>query len=95
MNREQLLLMQAAEECAEIAVRCSKAQRFGMEEAQQGQALTNRERIREEVLDLLAVLELLEILPMGAVTMRIAIARKQDKVFKYLAYSRERGVLVE
>lgn len=57
------------EECAEIAielsailariqVRTSKIKRFGVNEVQPGQGLTNAERLSDEIGDLLAVIDL-------------------------------------
>ena len=40
------------EECNEVGQRISKAQRFGLDEIQEGQSLTNAERIAIEVGDL-------------------------------------------
>lgn len=65
MNREEYLLMVAAEECMEVAQRIHKALRFGMEQVQMDpddkpeqnpERLTNRERIYREYFELRAVL---------------------------------------
>lgn len=87
MTREQHLLIGVMEECAEVAHRCSKALRFGLEETQEGQTLTNRERIVNEVTDLVAVLGMANLL---TIDMRQAVA-KQDKVERYLGYARSLG----
>lgn len=55
MTRQELVLNQLAEECAEVAQRVSKALRFGLDEVQPGQSLTNAERILSELVDLRAV----------------------------------------
>lgn len=101
MTREEHLLTIAAEECAEIAQRCSKALRFGMEQvqAQAGHAvtgdpdesLTNRDRIRKEFSDLAAVLEMIDVGP----PLRRWMEQKKDKVEKFLAYSETCGTLTE
>lgn len=77
----------AAEECNEVAQRLTKALRFGLEEVQLGQSLTNRERIRQEYSDLAAVLEMIGIgVPLGR-----DMDAKQQKVKTYLAYSALQG----
>lgn len=100
MTREEHLLTIAAEECAEIAQRISKALRFGMEQVQAkaghavtgeaDESLTNRERIRKEYSDLAATLEMLGIgAPLGS-----WMDDKRAKVERFLAYSAECGTLV-
>lgn len=59
MNRTDHLLDILAEECNEVALRVSKALRFGLDEVQPGQTLTNRQRIMVEVNDLYAALKML------------------------------------
>ena len=86
---EKYLLGVAAEECAETAVRLSKAQRFGLEDVQPGQKLDNEQRISQEVTDLLAVLDMLGI-PYGNRKMKMA---KWKKVLKFAKYSRSIGRL--
>lgn len=59
MNRIEHLLAVLAEECAEVAQRCSKAQRFGINQRQADQPLTNAQRITVELNDLYAVVEMI------------------------------------
>ena len=56
MTREEHLLIVAVEECAEVAQQLTKVLRFGLDEIEPGQTLTNRERIYAEYCDLRAVL---------------------------------------
>lgn len=94
MTREEHLLTIAAEECAEVAQRLSKALRFGMDEVQPGQELTNRERIYEEYWHLRAVLGMCEIDAWG--TSSDSTAAEGGKVLKveqFLEYSRQQGTL--
>lgn len=49
---QQYRLLKLAEECAEVAQRCSKQIQFGADEVQPGQILSNAERLRDELLDL-------------------------------------------
>lgn len=105
MNRTEHLLTIAAEECAEIAQRCAKANRFGLEQIQQDaddkpeenpDRLTNKVRIRHEVADLLGVLDMLGIISLSAIgdgTLRTGGYAKQEKVKRYLNRSRADGTL--
>lgn len=45
MTEEDILLLQLAEECAEVIQRVSKSLRFGLQEVQIGQSLTNSKRL--------------------------------------------------
>ena len=60
MNLEQYLLTLLVEECAEVAQRATKAQRFGMNEVQPGQDLNNFQRLNGEINDLMTVMGLLQ-----------------------------------
>lgn len=53
--RELLVIL--SEEASEVAQRVCKALRFGLQEIQPGQNLTNAQRIAEEIGDLLAVFD--------------------------------------
>lgn len=89
MTREEHLLTCAMEEAVEVAQRICKTLRFGLLEVQPGQELSNRMRIRQELTDLLAVLEMID-----ANIVQIHpddIDAKKVKVEHYLAYSRECG----
>ena len=98
MTREEHLHTIAAEECAELAQRFSKANRFGDHEIQPGQELSNRQRILYEFADLVGVMEMLGFFPFGLRTgpndaLRPEIDAKKAKVEKFLAYSAECGTL--
>lgn len=84
------------EECAEVAQRVSKAQRFGMDEVQPGQTLTNRERIIQEYYDLRAVLGMcgIDAWEMSEKSKAAEMA-KVAKVVKYLDYAKQCGTLTE
>lgn len=96
MTRTDHLLVCLAEECNEVAQRAAKALRFGLEETQQGQELSNAERIKVEFLDLFAVWGMLcasgVCQPIGRADQR-SIEAKQAKVEKYLDYSEQQGRL--
>lgn len=91
-----------AEECAEIAQRASKANRFGLDEIQDDEAQgtqdnplgwTNRARLHQEFCDLVAVLGMIDYNLIRCTAQDIDA--KQDKVHRYLAYARHCGTLQE
>lgn len=93
MKKTEHLLIILAEECAEVAQRCSKALRFGLDEVQPGQEKTNGQRIADEMADLSAAWQMLrdrETLPSVDFT---AITEKKAKVKRFLQYSVECGAL--
>ncbi len=99
MNRTDHLLIRLAEECGEVVQRVSKALVFGLAEKQEGQLLTNEQRLKGEVTDLIALLymlteEGLDVMPILLnVGDTLAIAAKKARVEKYLEYSRKQGRL--
>lgn len=97
MTRDEHLYTIAAEEAVEVAQRCSKANRFGPDEVQPGQAMTNRMRILYEFADLVAVLEMLGFCvgPSPLDPMRPWVDAKKDKVERFLEYSRDQGTLID
>ncbi|MBY3231932.1 hypothetical protein [Rhizobium laguerreae] len=96
MNRREHLLTILGEEGVEVAQRCSKALRFGLDEVQPGQELTNAQRIRGEYIDLVAVYRMLvedgAIEPLSDADLP-DMEMKRQKVEKFLAYSRDCGTL--
>lgn len=95
MNLEQFLLVCLIEECAEVAQRATKALRFGMDEVQPGQDFNNRQRLNEELNDLLTVMDLL-VEQDGADEICIDSAAqdaKALKMLKFAAYSVQQGTL--
>lgn len=96
MTRTEHLLFILAEECAEVAQRAAKAARFGLDEIQPGQTLTNAARIKVEMVDLIAVWGLLcrqgSTLPIAPMDQQ-SVEQKQAKVEDFLAYSDECGTL--
>jgi len=99
MTRNEHLLTIAAEECAELAQRLSKASRFGLEEVQPDtdknpHRWTNRERILREYADLIGVLEMLDISVETDVSVSHLKAKKL-KVEGYLDYAVDCGTLTD
>jgi hypothetical protein len=60
MNRKEYLLTKLAEECMEVGQRATKALTFSLEEIQEGQDLTNAQRIELEFIDLCTVYAMLQ-----------------------------------
>jgi len=95
MNRAEHLLTILSEECNEIGQRASKALRFGATEMQPGQDLTNAQRIVAELIDLMAVTEMLieEGVIVVPASTAAAKAAKRAKVERFLLYSAQCGTL--
>lgn len=93
MNEIQLLLISLMEECDELSQRCSKALRFGLSEVQPGQELTNEERINYEFNDLMAIVKMLSLHGIHLYELTTPQIAKQEKVHKYMKFSRKKGVL--
>lgn len=93
MNKNEHLLTILSEECNEVAQRVSKALRFGLEEIQSEQLLTNAERITIELEDLFALMEMCRDANLIPGLQSKRIHAKKAKVNKYLSYSLECGTL--
>jgi hypothetical protein len=85
-------LVKLWEECDEVGQRVAKALRFGLDEVQPGQGLTNAERLKDEFLDLWGAWGLLcragAVLPIAPMDDPLILA-KQEKFEETLDYSRE------
>lgn len=102
MNQVEHLLVIVAEEAAEVAQRCTKALRFGLQEIQPGQGLTNAERIVVEFSYLVATMEMLNkaqrlngslcVYP-DEIALESLKLEKKAKLEKFLAYSQKLGTL--
>lgn len=99
MNKEKYLLVKIQEECAEVSQRAAKAIRFGLSETQKGQDKNNLERLREEILDLLASFVIFEqetgmnIDNFYQWNYDLLIDQRIDRIKKYMEYSKELGEL--
>lgn len=96
MNRADYLLSHLAQECAEVIVRITKAQMFGLNEIQPEQEFTNWQRIMHEMADVVAIGEVMNdegILARSFSTVDDYIARKKEKAAQFSNYSRELGRL--
>lgn len=97
MNRSEHLLTCLSEECAETAQRVSKALRFGLDEVQSGQDLTNRARIAEEYRDLVAVMNILceegIMHPFELAVSQAQVDTKRAKIERFMEISRREDCL--
>jgi len=86
-NQKEVLLI-AQEECAEVTQAISKVFRFGLDESYNNQ--TNRERLTEEVGDLMCMLTL--IMEMGIVDptdVKLASSKKRNKLKQWSTIFKE------
>lgn len=88
------LLSTLAEECAEVIQRVTKAQRWGLYEVQPGQELNNARRIRQELNDVRAVVEMLyDGHGIDLFRDEEQIRAKREKVLQFMKHAREIGEL--
>lgn len=98
LTRYQYLLTKLAEEASEVAQIALKTQQFGGNEVYPEQSLTNTQRIHAELIDLLAIVGMLnkefnfEFELDSEDNFQIMIA-KQEKVDKYYQYSQDCGMV--
>lgn len=99
MTKKQFLLLKLIEECVEVAHRASKQLQFGKNEIQKDQPETNAYRLKGELLDLLALVNLLQQeseIPLWTLEeLEGATNKKQVKLQKYLNLSASLGQLPE
>jgi hypothetical protein len=94
INKSLYLLILIIEECAEVIQEVCKAIRFGLDEVRPSQELTNGQRINYEINDLACVIDLAAKEKIINQTIYFDMrARKEEKVRKYMNYSRDIGVL--
>lgn len=103
LSIDQFFLLKLMEECSEVAQRCSKQVQFGAYEKQANSPSEtkneqpNRDRLRAELNDLLAVvdvlLELGQIPEISPHELLEAKNEKRAKIQKYLNYSQELGLV--
>ena len=97
MNKNEYLLTCLSEECSEISQNVGKTLRFGINDRNilNPSGPTNKERLVEELNDLLAITEMLidcDILP-AEWQNRLNIDTKKSKVKKFMDYSIKQGTL--
>ena len=95
MTHNENLLVCLLEECGETGQRASKALRFGINEIQKGQPLTNAERIVYEFNDIMAVMEIMRDAGLiSKIIDRDAIELKKKKLLEGIIYSIKEGCIV-
>lgn len=96
MNRQEHLLDILIEECAEVIQRCTKAKRFGLDEVQPEQSLSNERRIIQELCDVIGTADLLMAPEPNSTWIDPALVqRKKRQVEHFLEYSKQCGTLDE
>lgn len=96
MNKIDHLLVILSEECSEITKEVSKALRFGLDDKEPGQDLTNREKIQQEYTDLMGVIALL--VNEGVITNSLDVEgmnNKIQKIKRFMEYSEKSGRLIK
>lgn len=95
MTRTEILIIQLAEECAEVAKECSKALRFGLDNQYPDVPnITNRERIKKEMGDLLEVFNVLVEDGILGYPSKSHMEYKRNRIYEYLQYSKDCGILI-
>ena len=89
MDRIKEIMLILQEECAEVTQAVSKCFRFGLAECYPGTDTTNRDRLEEEIGDLLAMIALLE--QAGVVTEAGLHASFNNKIAKLKRWSKIYG----
>lgn len=95
MNRQEHMLDILSEECIEVAKEVSKALRFTLDEQYVKSEFTNRERIVNELKDVLCMIEICRtegLLPPICIT-EDDIETKFAKIERYMQISRQYGAL--
>lgn len=83
--REREILDILIEECAEVQQRACKLLRFGRDEVQPGQPLSNRERLSIELGDLAAIINMAAAHGLVAVdVMKAQEPKKRDKLTQFM-----------
>jgi NTP pyrophosphatase (non-canonical NTP hydrolase) len=83
MTRDEEIMTILQEECAEVIQMVSKIKRFGLDEIHLKQGGTNRERLTEEVGDLQAMINLLQLYNVVDVS---AVEEAKNAKFEKLKY---------
>ena len=93
MNIKEHIFMLLSEECAEVAQVVSKILRFGPDNIGPGHDQTNKERLEEEIADILGVIGLLRKENMISDIDPKKIKAKGEKIKRYMQYSKDKGTL--
>lgn len=87
-SHEREILTILIEECAEVQQRATKLLRFGRDEVQEGQPLTNAQQLSREVADLEVMVDMAQSLGLISVDdFDVQKDRKRAKLAKYMQTS--------
>lgn len=104
MTIEEHLLTCLIEECGEIIQAAAKCLRFGKDDGYPGTSRSNINDLRNEILDVMAVIDLLknelrgfDIRPYTSIeySNKYHIETKQYQIIKYLLYAKEKGTVTD
>lgn len=94
MNLQQLMFLKLSEESDEVGQECSKIMQFGMDEVYAPVGVSNRDRLRRELQDLFAIVQILnEDFGLDFVPSPEAVEVKRAKILHYANYSHSLGLL--
>lgn len=96
LSRTEYLLTKLGEECNEVGQMVSKTIIFGTSEQRPGNPYNNIERLEGEIIDLLAVVKMLQddgVIDLDRPDIIDRIDQKTDKVEKYMQFSINLGTL--
>lgn len=95
MTELEYLLLKLVEEAGELIERAAKCSEFGMDEIQDGQKLTNKERLNTEVKDVNFISELIDraVLNFPCHHDPVQWSQKYKKFLKYKELSKRLGRL--
>lgn len=96
MNIKEYLLVCLIEECQEVSHAACKALRFGMEDKHPETGISNQEKVKEELMELMTVVNMLEEDGLSFRTLcENILENKKFRVLQYMEYSRKKGILYD
>ena len=97
MTKTEHLLIKLAEECCEVGKVVSKSLIFGLDEYHPNDPNeeTNRVKLKREINDLICICVMLNVSGVDTAIDGEYIKKHMAKVYKYMDYSRDKGILEE
>ncbi len=94
MTEQEYLLIKLGEECSEVSHAVSKALRFSLSEIQMGHRLSNKEKLQEEIKDLIAIVEFLKDKKIIEIkSTKVDLKKRTQRILDWIDYSKSIGVL--